>query len=286
MTAMLMRKRLSVVVPAYNEQEVLPEFHKRLSKVLDCIDLDSEIVYVNDGSADLTLSILRQLKVEDPRVAVVDLSRNFGKEAALTAGIHHARGDAVVVIDADLQDPPEHIPEFVRLWREESADVVYGQRTVRDGETWLKKATASAFYRVMQRFGRVKIPRDTGDFRLLDRRAVDALNQLPEKHRFMKGLFTWIGFNQVAFPYRRDGRYAGATKFNYWRLWNFALEGVTSFTVAPLQVGSYLGIAIAISTFIYAAYIVAKTLIFGDAVQGYPSWLLDVRNGIDRPVRH
>ena len=276
MPDMLMPKSLSVVVPAYNEQEVLPEFHQRLAKVLNGLDLNSEVVYVNDGSTDGTLLILGQLKLDDPRIAVLDLSRNFGKEAALTAGIHHAKGDAVVVIDADLQDPPELIPEFVRLWQHDSADVVYGQRTVRDGETWLKKLTASVFYRLMQRFGRVKIPRDTGDFRLMDRRAVDALNKLPEKHRFMKGLFTWIGFNQVAIPYRRDPRYAGATKVSYWRLWNFALEGVTSFTVAPLQVGSYLGIGIAFFTMIYGAYIVIKTLIFGDPVQGYPSLMVAV----------
>lgn len=270
------RKTLSVVVPAYNEQELLREFHKRLADVLDGLDLESEVVYVNDGSTDDTGLILARLRSTDPRVAIVNLSRNFGKEAALTAGIHHARGDAVVVIDADLQDPPELIPEFIRVWRHESADVVYGQRTARDGETWMKKATASAFYRLMQHFGRIKIPSDTGDFRLMDRLAVDALNEMPETHRFMKGLFTWIGFNQVAVPYRRDRRYAGTTKFNYWRLWNFAIEGFTSYTVAPLQIGSYLGFAIAVAALFYGLYVVVKTLIFGAAVKGYPSLMVAV----------
>jgi glycosyltransferase involved in cell wall biosynthesis len=269
------RRTISVVVPAYNEEEVLVEFHGRLTKVLDALAVESEVVYVDDGSSDATLSVLANLKAGDARVAVVGLSRNFGKEAALTAGLHHAKGDAVLVIDADLQDPPELIGDFVHLWQE-GADIVYGQRLERDGETLLKRATASAFYRIMQRFGRVKIPRDTGDFRLLDRRAVTALNQLPERHRFMKGLFTWVGFRQVAYLYKRDSRHAGATKFNYWRLWNFAIEGITSYTVAPLQVSSYFGICIAILTILYAVYIIIKTIAYGDPVQGYPSLMVAV----------
>jgi glycosyltransferase involved in cell wall biosynthesis len=273
---MVERKSVAIVVPAYNEQDVLREFHGRLSGVLDGLEVSSEIVYVNDGSSDDTLAILEQLQTDDPRVGIVDLSRNFGKEAALTAGIKHAQGDAVIVIDADLQDPPELITEFIRVWQTQSANVVYAQRTERAGESWLKKTTASLFYRVMQRTGKIQIPRDTGDFRLMDRRAVDALNQLPEHHRFMKGLFTWIGFNQVAIPYRRDPRYAGESKFNYWRLWNFAIEGFTSFSVIPLQVASYLGFVVAFSTLIYAAYIVIKTLVFGDTVQGYPSLMVAI----------
>lgn len=269
-------RTVSVVVPAYNEQEVLEQFHTRLAAALDTLNLASEVVYVNDGSADETLRVLKELKQRDPRVAVVDLSRNFGKEAAMTAGLDHAVGDAVIVIDADLQDPPELIPEFVRVWQEEGADVVYGQRSVREGETWLKKATAALFYRAMQRFGRVKLPRDTGDFRLLSRRAVEALKQLPEHHRFMKGLFTWIGFDQRAVLYRRDSRFAGETKFNYWRLWNFALEGVTSYSVIPLHVASYLGVLIAAVAFLYGGVIIFKTLVYGDPVAGYPSLVVIV----------
>jgi len=261
---------LSVVVPAYNEQAVLPEFHARLSCVLDVLRCQAEILYVNDGSRDGTLEVMRLLKARDPRVAIVDLSRNFGKEIALTAGLDHATGDGVVVIDADLQDPPELIPELVRKWTE-GFDVVYGKRTKREGETFLKRATAFLFYRVMQRVSRVQIPEDTGDFRLLSRRAVDSLKQLREQHRFMKGLFAWIGYPQAAVSYRRDARFAGETKWNYWRLWNFALEGITAFTIVPLKMATYLGIVVALGAFLYGGFIILRTLILGSPVPGYPS---------------
>ncbi len=261
---------LSVVVPAYNEQDVLPEFHRRLSAVLDTIPMAVEVIYVNDGSQDETLLLLHGLHEEDERVAVLDLSRNFGKEIALTAGLHRATGDAVVVIDADLQDPPELIPKLIDQWHA-GYDVVYAQRTRRAGESWIKKATASGFYRVMQRIGQVKLPQDTGDFRLLSRRAVDALNTIGEQHRFMKGLFAWIGFRQKAVPYERDARFAGNTKWNYWKLWNFAIEGITSFTIAPLKFATYLGLLTAVGAFVFGAYTIIKTLIFGNPVPGYPS---------------
>lgn len=264
---------LSVVVPAFNEAEVLTRFHERLSAVLQDVPLTAEIVYVNDGSSDATLDVMRTLAANDGRVAIVNLSRNFGKEIALTAGLDHARGDAVVVIDADLQDPPELIPELIRRWRE-GYDVVYAKRIARDGESGLKKLTAFAFYRVIQRVSRVYIPQDTGDFRLLSRRAIVALCKLREQHRFMKGLFTWIGYPQVAVSYRREPRYAGETKWNYWRLWNFALEGITSFTTAPLRLATYLGLVIALAAFAYAAFIIYKTLAFGDPVRGYPSLMV------------
>ncbi len=264
---------LSVVVPAYNEQEVLPEFHRRTAAVLDALPMQAEIIYINDGSKDGTLQVLQRLKADDARIGIVDLSRNFGKETALTAGLDVARGDAVVVIDADLQDPPELIPDLLRKWRE-GFDVVYAQRESRDGESVAKKATAYAFYRLIQRMSRVEIPADTGDFRLLSRRALDALKQLREQHRFMKGLFAWIGFPQVAVGYSRDPRFAGTTKFNYWRLWNFALEGITSFTIAPLKFATYVGAAIAAAAFAYAAWFVAKTLIFGDPVTGFPTLIV------------
>lgn len=266
---------LSIVVPAYNEHQVLDEFHRRLSAVLDKLPGRSEIVYVNDGSNDGTLEIMGRLRRADPRVAIVDLSRNFGKEIALTAGLDFARGDAVVVIDADLQDPPELIPDFVLHWKE-GYDVVYGKRAARDGETWAKKITAHYFYRFIRFVGRVRIPEDTGDFRLLSRRAVESLKQLREHHRFMKGLFAWIGFPQKAVLYRRDPRYAGESKWNYWRLWNFAIEGITSFSIAPLKLASYVGLFTAAVAFVYGAYMVVRTLLFGNPVPGYPSLFVAV----------
>lgn len=265
---------LSVVVPAYNEQEVLPEFHRRLTEALAGIAMAWEVVYVNDGSRDATLAVMTGLQAEDPRVAVVNLSRNFGKEIALTAGLDHARGgDAVVVIDADLQDPPEVIPDLIAAWRE-GFDIVYAQRNTREGETWVKKATAAGFYRVMQRLGgKVQLPPDTGDFRLMSRRAIDALLTLREQHRFMKGLFAWIGFPSRAVRYDRAPRAAGTTKWNYWKLWNFSLEGITSFTVAPLKVATYVGLLTAIGAVIYLGQLLVRTFFFGNPVAGYPSLL-------------
>ncbi len=266
---------LSVVAPVYNEAEVLPEFHRRLGEVLDQIGKTAEVVYVNDGSKDGTLSMLQELHARDPRVALVNLSRNFGKEIALTAGLDHAKGEAVVVIDSDLQDPPEIIPELLARWRQ-GYDVVYATRTARSGETFAKKLTAKYFYRIMKAMSRVEIPADTGDFRLLSRRAVDALSRLREQHRFMKGLFAWIGYPHTSVPYQRDPRFAGVTKWNYWRLWNFALEGITSFTTGPLKIASYLGVMTAAIAFFYAIWIIYKTLRFGDPVAGYPSLMVVV----------
>jgi glycosyltransferase involved in cell wall biosynthesis len=264
---------ISIVVPAYNEEEVLPEFHKRISDVLDSLSINTEIVYVNDGSVDNTLTLLNELQKKDYRVSIVDLSRNFGKEIAMTAGIDLAQGDAVIVIDADLQDPPELIPELVKHWNE-GYDVVYAQRIVREGESLIKKVTAHAFYNLMQKISHIKIPEDAGDFRLLSNRAVESLKQMPEQHRFMKGLFTWIGYKQKPVPYRRDPRFAGNTKWNYWRLWNFALEGITSFTIMPLKIATYFGLVTAIGAFTYGTFIIARTLVYGNPVPGYPSLLI------------
>lgn len=266
---------LSIVVPAYNEADVLRPFHRRLAAVLDALAMRAEIVFVDDGSTDRTEPLIRELRAQDPRVALVSLSRNFGKEVALSAGIDYAQGDAVVVIDADLQDPPELIAELVRQWQA-GYDVAYAKREVREGESRLKRSTAYAFYRLMQRAGRVRIPADTGDFRLLNRRAVDALKQLKERNRFMKGLFTWVGYRQIAVPYRRDARFAGQTKWNYWRLWNFALDGITSFTTAPLKMATYVGLAVSCFAFAFAALIIFKTLAYGDPVRGYPSLMVVV----------
>lgn len=266
---------LSVVVPAFNEQEVLPEFQRRTLAVLRAIGCAYEIIYVNDGSRDGTLQLMHALRREDAGIAVVDLSRNFGKEIALTAGLDKAVGDAIVVIDADLQDPPELIPEFIRRWQE-GYDMVYAQRTVREGETWFKKLTARLFYLAVQRVGRFEIPADTGDFRLISRRALDALLTLREQHRFMKGLFAWVGFPSVAVRYRRDPRFAGKTKWNYLKLWNLAVEGLTSFTIAPLKLATYVGFFVATFGFLYAAVIVYRTLMQGDPVPGYPSLMVTV----------
>ena len=268
---------ISVVIPCYNEQEVLPEFHARITAAMEGIGLPFELVYVNDGSRDGTLALMLQAQAADPRVAVVNLSRNFGKEIALTAGLDHATcSEAVVVIDADLQDPPEVIPALVAAWRQ-GFDVAYAQRSVRHGESWLKRVTAAGFYRVMQRLGgRVQLPQDTGDFRLMSRRSLDALLQLREQHRFMKGLFAWVGFPSVAVPYDRAPRAAGTTKWNWWKLWNLSLEGITSFTVGPLKIASYMGLGIAFISAVYIVQLLLRTLIFGNPVAGYPSLMAAV----------
>ena len=264
---------ISIVIPAYNEQEVLPAFHARLTTALAQLSYSIEIVYINDGSTDGTLLILEDLYAKDAHVALVDLSRNFGKEIALTAGLHKAQGDAVIVIDADLQDPPEVIPQLIKEW-ENGFDVVYARRSQRKGESWLKKTSAASFYRIIQRLSKVSIPEDTGDFRLLSRRAVEALNTLPEQHRFMKGLFAWIGYKQKAVYYDRDPRFAGTSKWNYWKLWNFAIDGITSFTTAPLKFATYIGFLTAFIAFIYGSYILIDTLMFGNPVPGYPSLIV------------
>lgn len=263
---------LSVVVPAYNEADVLPEFQSRLAAVLDGLDLDCEIVYVDDGSTDATLQVLADARISDPRISIVKLSRNFGKESALTAGLDHCVGDAIVVIDADLQDPPELIPEFLKHWAD-GYDVVYATRTERRGESWLKRATAAAFYRVVGNISQVEIPGDTGDFRLMSRRALDSLLELREQHRFMKGLFAWIGFRQKGIEYQRDPRHAGETSWSYWRLWNLALEGLTSFSIVPLKLSSYVGSITALGAFLYGVFIVLRVLILGIDVPGYASLL-------------
>ena len=224
--------------------------HRRLADTMDRLGA-WEAIYVNDGSQDATLATLHALRHADPHIAIVNLSRNFGKEIATTAGLDHAGGDAVIVIDADLQDPPEVIPIMVAAWRR-GYDTVYAQRRARQGETRIERATAALFYRLMRHAGRVELPPDTGDFRLMSRRVVDAVRQLREQHRFMKGVFAWVGFPSCAVPYDRAPRQAGATKWSYWKLWNLALEGITSFTVMPLKIATYLGVLVALLAVVYA----------------------------------
>lgn len=268
-----MAQTLAVVIPAHNEAEVISTFHARLAAVLDAVPARSTVVYVDDGSTDATWSCVESLATVDRRVVGLRLSRNFGKEAALTAGLDTADADAVVVIDADLQDPPELIPALLaRL--DDGFDVVYGSRASRAGETLVKRATSAAFYRVMDRLSHVPVPRDTGDFRVMSRRAVDAVRELRERQRFMKGVFAWIGYRQTALVYDRDPREAGETKWNYWRLTNLAIEGITSFSTAPLRLASWMGALTAFAAFAYAIWIFIKASIWGDPVHGYPTLMV------------
>jgi len=264
---------LSLVAPFYNEGDALHLFFARVVPILESIDaIQFEIVCVNDGSSDDTLAKLVAVSQVDPRVRVVDLTRNFGKEAALTAGLDEARGDAVVPIDADLQDPPELIPTLVAHWRK-GAEVVLAQRANRACDSLLKRVTATAYYRIHNRLSDLKLPENVGDFRLMDRTVVEALKQLPERHRFMKGLFAWVGFSTVIVQYEREKRSAGNSKFSGWRLWNFALEGITSFSTLPLRSWTYLGVLVAALAFCYGAFIIVRTMIFGVVVPGYASEL-------------
>jgi glycosyltransferase involved in cell wall biosynthesis len=266
---------LSVVVPVYNEEQNLDYLFERLISVLDRLNMTYEIVCVNDGSRDNTIERLIEHHQQNPAIKVVNLSRNYGKEIALSAGLDYTCGDAVVPIDADLQDPPELIAEMVAKWRE-GYDVVLATRRSRQGESWAKRFTANAFYRIIDRISHVPIPRDTGDFRLIDRRVVDAIKQLPERNRFMKGLFAWVGFKQTSILYDRPSRYKGETTWNYWRLWNFALDGITSFSFIPLKVWSYIGLLVAIPAFFYASFLVIRTVLFGVDLPGYASIMVAV----------
>ncbi|MGC1275542.1 MAG: glycosyltransferase family 2 protein [Planctomycetaceae bacterium] len=237
-----LESRVSVVVPCFNEQEVLRETHRRLSAALRELRLDYEIVYVDDGSRDETPAILRSLQAADDHVVVVRFSRNFGHQIAATAGLDYATGDAVVLIDADLQDPPEVITEFVARWRD-GYDVAYGQRTERDGETVFKRVTASLFYRVLRTLTPIDIPPDTGDFRLMDRRVVEALRQMPEQDRFLRGMVSWVGFRQTAVPYRREARYAGVSKYPLRRMLRLASDAIVAFSPLPPRLASFAGVA-------------------------------------------
>ncbi len=266
---------LSVVVPLFNEEDVLAAFHQRLVASLVSIEGGWEIVYVDDGSTDATHRILKEIRRVEPAVAIARFSRNFGKEAAMSAGLRLAQGHAVVVIDADLQDPPELICHMVETWKQ-GTDVVNMRRRSRAGESWLKKLTAHGFYRVINWLSEVEIPENVGDFRLLSRRAVDALNQLPESNRFMKGLFAWIGYSQITIEYDREQRFAGSTKWHYRKLWHFALEGITGFSVVPLKVATYVGFASAVCAVLYALNFVIKTLTVGEQVRGFPTLIVTI----------
>lgn len=270
------QRKISIIVPFYNESEGVGYFYDAICHILNQISgMDFEVVCIDDGSRDDTLKKLISIVEKDHRFHVIELSRNFGKEAALTAGIDAATGNAVIPIDADLQDPPELILEMVKEWLK-GAEVVLARRVDRSSDSLVKRKTAEIFYRFHNHLSTIQIPENVGDFRLMDRIVVDALKQLPEQHRFMKGLFAWVGFKTVTLDYVRNRRIAGATKFSGWRLWNFALEGITSFSSAPLKFWSYIGGLGALVTFIYAIFIISQTLIHGVNIPGYASLLVAV----------
>lgn len=272
---------ISLVTPVFNEAGSTAPFLERTLPVLEAVmapwgpAATFEIVFVDDGSTDTTVEELKTARKLDPRIKIVSLSRNFGKDTALAAGLAHATGHAVIPIDVDLQDPPEVIPQMVEKWLA-GFDIVTARRSDRTSDSWLKRATAGAFYKVFNKMADRPIMADAGDYRLLSRRVVDVLNQFPERARFMKGLFSWVGFKQCHVDYVRAGREAGSSKWRYWRLWNFAIDGITSSTTAPLRVWSYVGAGVAALAFIYAAFLVGKTLIFGSDVPGYASIMVAV----------
>ena len=266
---------ISVIIPLYNESDNIEHLFVRLTPVLQQLNTSYEIICINDGSQDDTLKRLIELRQKYPAIKIVNLSRNFGKEIALTAGIDYAAGAAVIPIDADLQDPPELIIELIAKWRE-GYDVVYATRRSRKGETWLKKISATAFYQTIGKMSRVPIPSNTGDFRLLDRRVVEAVKKLPERTRFMKGLFAWVGYKQTSILFDREPRYRGQTTWSYWKLWNFALDGIISFSFLPLKVWSYIGVTISFISLVYALMLVIRTLIFGVDVPGYASLMVAI----------
>ena len=261
---------LSVVVPAHDEAPVLDLFFARVVPVLEGLGVTWEIVAVDDGSRDATVAGLMRHRAREPRIKLLVLSRNFGKELALTAGLDAAGGDLIVPIDMDLQDPPELIATFLDRW-EEGFDVAYGVRADRSTDTPFKRATARGFYRLFNRVSDVAMPADAGDFRLMDRRVVDALRSLPERNRFNKGLFAWVGFRQAAVPYAREARAAGTTSWRWWRLWNFALDGIVAFSSAPIRIWTYVGALLGLAAIVFAGWIVARTVIYGVTTPGYAS---------------
>ena len=264
-------KKVSILIPAYNEEEVLYTLYDRLENVINKLNnYEFEVLLINDGSKDNTLNILRELRKRDKRMCYINLSRNYGKETAMIAGLDYVTGDCCIILDADLQDPPELIEEMLKYW-EQGYDDVYAKRKSRAGESFMKKFTSSLFYKMLQKSTRIPIQKNTGDFRLLDRRCVDALRKFRESERYTKGMFSWIGFNKKEILFDRDPRVAGSTKWNYWKLIDLAIEGITSFTTKPLRISSFLGVIISFCAFVYIVIIISRSLIMGEDVKGYPS---------------
>ena len=266
---------VSIVVPVYNEEHAIGPYLATVRAAVEGSGLRCEFVFVDDGSRDRTIEILRAQQETDPRICVVRLSRNFGKEAAVTAGLDLARGDVVVPMDVDLQDPPSLLPQLIEKWRE-GYDVVYGVRVSRSSDTGLKRATAGWFYRLFNRVSSVPIPENVGDFRLLDRRVIEALKLFPERNRFLKGLFAWVGFRSVGVPYSRAERVAGRSSWNYWKLWNFALDGITGFSTVPLRIWVYFGAVVSFVGFAYALYLVVRVFTTGIDEPGYSSIMVAI----------
>ncbi len=267
-------KKVTIIIPAYNEQDSLPFLYERIEKMINSIqNYEFEILFVNDGSKDKTLELIKEYREKDNRISYVDFSRNFGKETAMIAGLDYAKGDAVIFMDADLQDPPELIPKMLEYW-EQGYDDVYAQRKSRKGETWLKKFTSKMYYRLLQTLTNVEIQKDTGDFRLLDRRCVNALKKLRESQRCSKSMFSWIGYNKKAILYDRDPRIAGQTKWNYRKLVNLAIDGITSFTTSPLRISTFIAIPTFMALFIYFIYVIAKCCIEGVVIQAFQAIIL------------
>ena len=267
-------KKITIIIPAYNEEESLPFLYERLDKLMgDMKNYDFEILFVNDGSKDKTISIIKELREKDKRISYVDFSRNFGKEIAMIAGLDYATGDCVIFMDADLQDPPELIPELVKYW-EEGYDDVYAKRRSRKGETWLKKFTSKMYYKVLQKTTRIEIQKDTGDFRLLDRRCVNALRKIRESERNTKSMFSWIGYKKKEVLYDRDPRVAGTTKWNYIKLIDLAIDGITSFTTSPLRLSTYIANPTFLVLFVYFIYVIAKSCIIHEAIQAFQAIIL------------
>lgn len=267
-------KKISIIIPAYNEEEALPALMERITKFADDTkDYDFEFLFVNDGSKDRTIELIKEYREKDKRVCYVDFARNFGKETAMKAGIDYATGDAVVFLDADLQDPPEVITEMIKYW-EEGYDDVYAQRNSRKGETWMKKFTSKMYYKVLQDLTNVPIQKDTGDFRLLDRRCVNALKVMKESQRNSKSMFSWIGYKKKAIFYDRDPRVAGKTKWNYSKLINLAIDGITSFTTSPLRISTFIAIPTFLVLFVYFIYVIAKSFIVHQPIQAFQATIL------------
>jgi len=267
-------KKISIIIPTYNEEEALPFLYERLTKLIDSIkEYKFEVLFINDGSKDKTLDIIKYIRKKDNRFCYVNLSRNFGKEVAMMAGLDYAKGDAVIFIDADLQDPPELIPELIKYW-EEGYDDVYAKRKSREGETFLKKYTSKMYYKILQKLTKVEIQKDTGDFRLLDRRCVNALRKLRESQRCSKSMFSWIGYNKKEVLFDRDARIAGKTKWNYKKLVDLAIDGITSFTTSPLRLATYISIPTFIMLAGYSLYVIAKSLILKDVIHAYQAIIL------------
>ena len=267
-------KKISIIIPAYNEEEALPALMERITKFADDTkDYDFEFLFVNDGSKDRTIELIKEYREKDKRVCYVDFARNFGKETAMKAGIDYATGDAVVFLDADLQDPPEIITEMIKYW-EEGYDDVYAQRNSRKGETWMKKFTSKMYYKILQDLTNVPIQRDTGDFRLLDRRCVNALKVMKESQRNSKSMFSWIGYKKKAIFYDRDPRVAGKTKWNYSKLINLAIDGITSFTTSPLRISTFIAIPTFLILFVYFIYVIAKSFIVHQPIQAFQATIL------------